>query len=98
MDVELDSVEEVELELGDEVRVREADVVVPLLEELAMAGELVEEVASADEEDVVTGVAVEVSDEAVVELDETVLVPFETLEFLSRALCRTSPRPRALTA
>jgi len=96
---ELNSVEEAKLELGDGVCERMEDVVLPLLEEEpSRVGELVEEVASADEEEVVTGVVVEVSDEAVLELVETVLVPLEPLECLSRALCKTSPRPRALTA
>jgi len=77
----------VELELGDEVGVGVMDVVVSLLEEeeLTMADELVEEAADAKDEDVVTAVVVEVSDEGV-------------LECLSRALCKTSPRPRGLTA
>jgi hypothetical protein len=47
-----------------------------------VADELAEEVADADAEDVVTGDADGV----------------ESLECLSRALCKTSPRPRASTA
>jgi hypothetical protein len=79
-------VDEVELELSDGVWVGVVDTVVPLPEEeLTMADELVEEVADADEEDAVTGVGDEVSDEVVV-------------GFLLRALCKTSPRPRGLTA
>jgi len=95
VDVELDSVEGMELELGDEVWVGVADV---LEEELIESGELVEEVADTDEEDVVTGVEVDVFDEVMLELAETVLVLFEPPECLPRALCKTSPRPRALTA
>jgi hypothetical protein len=71
-------VDEVALELDDGVCLRVAD-------------ELAEEVADADEGDVVTGVVVGVSDRVVV-------VPFESLEGWVRALCKTSPRPRASTA
>jgi hypothetical protein len=80
-------VEVFELELGDETWVGVMDVVVSLLEEeeLTMADELVEEAADGNDEDVVTGVVVEVSDEGV-------------LECLLRALCKTSPRSRGLTA
>jgi hypothetical protein len=83
-DVEL-GVVDVELELGDEVWVEALNVVVSLLEEeLTRADGLVGETTDADE-DVVTGVVVEASDEVV-------------LECLLRALCKTSPRPRGLTA
>jgi hypothetical protein len=57
---------------------------------ISVADELAE-VADADAEDVVTGVVVEVA-------DGVVLVSSESLECLLRALCNTSPRPRALTA
>jgi hypothetical protein len=71
-------VDEAELELGDGVCVTVVD-------------EVAEGVSDANEEDVVTGVAVGVS-------DGVVLVPFESLECLLRALCKTSLRPRASTA
>ena len=79
-------VDEVELELSDGVWVGVVIVVIPLLEgELTRADELIKEVADADDEDVVTGVVVEVSDEVV-------------LDCSLRALCKMSPRPRALMA
>lgn len=93
LSVEVDEpgTEEVELELDDEDCVGVVDVVVSLEEELIRVGEAVWEVADADEEDVDTGVAVDVSDEVVV-------VPLELLGCLLRALCKTSPRSRASTA
>lgn len=98
-DRELDIVEELAvLELGDEVWVALADVVVPALEvELIGADELIKEVAEADEEDVVTIVEVEASDEVVLELADAAFMPLELFECLSRALCKASPRPRAPT-
>ena len=55
------------------------------------ADEGVEEAADTDEEDVVIVVVVDAS-------EVLVLATFESLECLLRALCKTSPRPRAPTA